>query len=119
MPAAIASISSGSITLASRYRGTPAASLAACNVARSRSCTKSGSPIQVSRRDRFGSFMVTAMPILSPNASITRSQYRANSAGASGSSQPPRIANQWGEVKWLKVTIGCSPSSWQRSRMAS
>ena len=56
---------------------------------------------QVSSRGRFGSFSVTAQAAPSPRASVTMPQYRANSAGASGSSHPPRLANQCGAVKWL------------------
>ena len=80
---------------------------------------KAGRSIQLSSRVRLGSFMVTAIAIRSPKRSMTRSQYRANSAGASGSSQLPRIANQCGEVKWLKVTTGAMPTSRQRSTIAS
>ena len=68
---------------------------------------------QVSRRGRFGSFIVTAQAAPSPSASVTTPQYRANSAGASGSSHAPRCANQCGEVKWLYVTTGAIPAATQ------
>ena len=102
-----------------RYRGTPAASLAAARVARSSSCTTGGSPAQASMAGRSGSFIVTARAILIPNAAITRSQYLANSAGASGFSQPARIANQCGEVKWLNVTTGARPRARQWPAIAA
>jgi hypothetical protein len=58
---------------------------------------------------------VTAQATPSPRCSVTRPQYRANSAGASGSSHPPRFANQCGAVKWLYVTTGAIPAAIQRS----
>ena len=74
MPSANASISSGSITFARRYVGTPASRLHASRVARSTSRMKSGRFSQLSSRVRLGSFIVTAYAIRSPNRSITRSQ---------------------------------------------
>ena len=74
MPSARASISSGTITLESRYAATPAATLAAARVARSSSRTMGGRSSQDSSRARLGSFIVTAIAIRSPKRAITRSQ---------------------------------------------
>ena len=111
MPSANASISSGSITFARRYARH--AGLAAARL-EGRALDLADEVGQVQPAQQPGQVGLVHRdgvrdPVAEPLHHAGRSSGRT-APGASGSSHELRLANQCGEVKWLKVTSGARPA---------